>query len=100
MYLTENIQAYYRCEYEKIQYSFYHWHQSRFDTAILFRKNHIEKLQFIIIDKFIVREQSQKQLFIEIFELENEYCDSVVLIDVTVQNTNTSIGQLNFTSTT
>jgi hypothetical protein len=100
LYLTENIQAYYRCEYEKIQYSSYHWHQSRFDTAILFRKNHIEKLQFVIIDKFIVREQSQKQLFIEIYELENEYCDSLVLNDVTVQNTNTSIGQLNFTSTT
>jgi hypothetical protein len=64
LYLTENIQAYYRCEYEKIQYSSYHWHQSRFDIAILFRKNHTEKLQFVISDKFIVREQPQKQLFI------------------------------------
>jgi hypothetical protein len=53
----------------------------------------------LIIDKFIVREQPQKQLFIEIYELEKEYCDSVVLNDVTVQNSNTSIGQLNFTST-
>jgi hypothetical protein len=100
LYSIENIQAYYLCEYEKIQYSSYHWHQSRFDTAILFRKDNIEKLQFAIIDKFIVCEQSQKQLFIEIYELENEYCDSVVLNDVTVQNSNTSIGQLNFTSTT
>jgi hypothetical protein len=100
LYSIENIQAYYRCEHEKIQYSSYHWHRSRFDTAILFRKDNTEKLQFTIINKFIVCEQPEKQLFIEIYELENEYCDSVVLNDVTVQNSNTSTGQLNFTSTT
>ena len=50
MYSIENIQAYYLYEYEKIQYSSYHWHQSRFDTDILLGKEDIEKLQFLIID--------------------------------------------------
>jgi hypothetical protein len=100
IYSTEKIQVYYRCEYENIQYSSYHWKQSRFDTAILFRTMNTDKLQFAIIDKFIVCENPQKQLSIQLYVLENEYRDSVVVNDITIRNLNTAIGKINFTSTT
>jgi hypothetical protein len=100
IYSTEKIQVYYRCEYENIQYSSYHWKQPRFDTAILFRTKKTDKLQFAIIDKFIVCEHPQKQLFVQLYALENEYCDSLVLNDITIRNSNTAIGHINFTSTT
>ncbi|CAF4614081.1 unnamed protein product [Rotaria sp. Silwood1] len=99
IYSTETLQAYSRCEYENLKYSSYYWKQSRFDTAILFRKKNTDKLKFALIDKFIVCEQSQRQLFIQVHELEDEYFDSVIINDITVKNLNTAIGQINFTST-
>ncbi|CAF1622336.1 unnamed protein product [Rotaria sordida] len=97
-YSTEKIQVYSRCQYESLKYSSY-WEQSKLDTAILFRKKNTNELKFALIDKFIVYEQSPKQLFIQVHELEDEYCDSVIINNITVKNSNTAIGQINFTST-
>jgi hypothetical protein len=97
LYSTEKIQVYYRCEYEKVNYSSFHWKESKFDAAVLFRKRKADKLKFAIIDKFIVCEYPQKKLIIQIYELEDEYCDSVFVNNITVENSNTAIGQINFT---
>ncbi len=100
VYSTESVQAYYRCIYENEQYSSYHWKQSKLNTAILFHDSNINKLKFGIIDKFIVFDKPQKQLFIQLFELEHEYCDRLTINDITIKNLNTGIGLVNFTSTT
>ena len=89
---------YYRCRYENVQYSSYDWKQSKFDTAILFRENNIDKFKFGIIDKFILCNQSQ--LFIQVCELEEEHCDYLTINDITIKNSNTAIGRINFKSTT
>jgi hypothetical protein len=102
MYSVETVQAYYRCKYENVQYSSYHWKQAKFDIAILFRERNADKLKFGIIDKFVIcnQLQLQTQLFIQLFELEDEYCDYLTINDITVKNLNIAIGRVNFTSTT
>ncbi|CAF4238175.1 unnamed protein product [Rotaria socialis] len=97
IYLNKSFQVYYRCVYENIQYSSCHWKQSKFETAIIFRERDTDKLKFAIIDKFIVCEQPEKQLFVQIYKLENEICDSLVVNEITVENSNTAIGKINFT---
>ncbi|CAF3302057.1 unnamed protein product [Rotaria socialis] len=54
------------------------------------------KLKFGIIDKFIVCERVKKQLFIHVYELEDEYSDSVTVNNIIVENSNTAIGRINF----
>ena len=100
VFSTDDVQTYYRCKYERIQYSSYNWKQSKFDTAILFYKININNLKFRIIDKFIVFNEAQQQLFIQVFELQHEYCDCLTINGVTVKNLNTAIGRVNFTATT
>jgi hypothetical protein len=63
LYSMENIQAYYLCEYEKIQYSSYQWHQSRFDTAILFRKTILKNYNLqLLINLLFVNSQKNNYL--------------------------------------
>jgi hypothetical protein len=65
----------------------------------LFRKRNITKLKFGVIDKFLVFNGTQQQLFVQVFELDDEYHDYLTINGVKVKNLNTAIGQINFKST-